>query len=90
MRAYGEIIHSLHDETMWEEVPGEPVQPPPLKRLSGRPRKCRRAAVEPALGVASLEDHAQSDVLIAKRLATTKELAKELLLEALEGVMEAQ
>ncbi|KAI8551007.1 hypothetical protein RHMOL_Rhmol06G0151400 [Rhododendron molle] len=36
-------------------------------------------------GVASLEDHAQSDVLIAKRLATTKALAKELLLEALKG-----
>lgn len=25
LRAYGEIIHPLHDETMWEEVPGEPV-----------------------------------------------------------------
>ncbi|KAG5544465.1 hypothetical protein RHGRI_017028 [Rhododendron griersonianum] len=36
---------------MWEEVPGEPVQPPPLKRLPGRPRKSRRrAADEPAPG----------------------------------------
>ncbi|KAG5536134.1 hypothetical protein RHGRI_023801 [Rhododendron griersonianum] len=25
LRAYGEIIHPLHDETMWEEVPGESV-----------------------------------------------------------------
>ncbi|KAF7136344.1 hypothetical protein RHSIM_Rhsim08G0130100 [Rhododendron simsii] len=46
LRAHGEIIHPLHDETMWEEVPGELVQPPPLKRLSSRPRKSRRRAAD--------------------------------------------
>ncbi|KAI8542829.1 hypothetical protein RHMOL_Rhmol08G0169900 [Rhododendron molle] len=51
LRAYGEIIHPLHDETMWEEVPGEPVQAPPLKRLPSRPRKSwRRVVDEPATG----------------------------------------
>ncbi|KAH7847186.1 hypothetical protein Vadar_023010 [Vaccinium darrowii] len=51
LRAYGEIIHPVHDETLWEEVAGEPVQPPRLKRLPGRPRKSRRReADEPVPG----------------------------------------
>ena len=39
--AYGEIIQPIHDESMWPEAPGDAVQPPPLRRMPGRPRKNR-------------------------------------------------
>ncbi|XP_028056708.1 GPI-anchored CFEM domain protein A-like isoform X2 [Camellia sinensis] len=36
---------------MWTLIPGDPLQPPPLKRLPGRPRTSRkRAAHEPPAG----------------------------------------
>lgn len=42
LRAYGGMIHPIPDQRLWEFVGGDIVQPPPLKRLSGRPRKNRR------------------------------------------------
>ncbi|KAH7865072.1 hypothetical protein Vadar_001871 [Vaccinium darrowii] len=51
LRAHGRMIHPILDHTMWITVPGDPLDPPPLKRLPGRPRKVRRrAANEPAAG----------------------------------------
>ncbi|KAH7856900.1 hypothetical protein Vadar_006704 [Vaccinium darrowii] len=48
LRAHGRMIHPILDPTMWTMVPGDPLEPPPLRRLSGRPRKNRkRAADEP-------------------------------------------
>ncbi|GMP56347.1 hypothetical protein CsSME_00020874 [Camellia sinensis var. sinensis] len=40
--AYGDIIHPIHDESMWDEVPEEALKPPILKRLPGRPPNSRR------------------------------------------------
>lgn len=39
---YGRIIHPIMDHTMWTQVPGDVLQPPPLRRQRGRPRKNRR------------------------------------------------
>ncbi|KAH7843618.1 hypothetical protein Vadar_018826 [Vaccinium darrowii] len=39
---YGRIIHPIMDHTMWTEVLGDVLQPPPLRRQMGRPRKNRR------------------------------------------------
>ncbi|KAH7838397.1 hypothetical protein Vadar_025863 [Vaccinium darrowii] len=44
LAAYGRIIHPIMDHTMWTEVHGDVLQPPPLKRQRGRPRKNRRRA----------------------------------------------
>ncbi|KAF7140647.1 hypothetical protein RHSIM_Rhsim06G0119600 [Rhododendron simsii] len=51
LRAHGSMIHPILDHSMWTIVPGDPLDSPPLRRLSGRPRKARkRAANEPAAG----------------------------------------
>ncbi|KAH7833122.1 hypothetical protein Vadar_003287 [Vaccinium darrowii] len=44
LAAYGSIIHPIMDHTMWTEVHGDVLQPPPLRRQRGRPRKNRRRA----------------------------------------------
>ncbi|KAG5565848.1 hypothetical protein RHGRI_001679 [Rhododendron griersonianum] len=51
LRAHGSMIHPILDHSMWTIVPGDPLDPPPLRRSSGRPRKAKkRAADEPAAG----------------------------------------
>ncbi|XP_028086309.1 uncharacterized protein LOC114287232 [Camellia sinensis] len=47
-KAYGEIIHPMHDESLWGPVLGDELKPPPLKRMPGRPRKSRRREVDEA------------------------------------------
>ncbi|CAL5407451.1 unnamed protein product [Camellia sinensis] len=47
-KAYGEIIHPMHDESLWGLVLGVELKPPPLKRMPGRPRKSRRREVDKA------------------------------------------
>ena len=39
LKVYGDMIHPIHDEQLWEHVDNEEVQPPHLKRLHGRLRK---------------------------------------------------
>ncbi|XP_028093387.1 uncharacterized protein LOC114293509 isoform X2 [Camellia sinensis] len=51
--AYGDIIHPIHDESMWDEVPEEALKPPILKRLPGRPPNSRRREVGEATPGAS-------------------------------------
>ncbi|GFY80943.1 hypothetical protein Acr_01g0007520 [Actinidia rufa] len=48
LKAYGDIIHPLQDQSMWDEVPGEPVQSPPLGRMPSRPKKIRRREADEA------------------------------------------
>ncbi|GFS38210.1 hypothetical protein Acr_00g0056250 [Actinidia rufa] len=36
-----DIIHPIHDESMWPEAPGDAVQPPPLRNMLGRLKKNR-------------------------------------------------
>ncbi|XP_028115334.1 uncharacterized protein LOC114313164 [Camellia sinensis] len=51
LRANGGMIHPILHHSMWTLIPGDPLQPPPLKRLPGRPRTSRkRAAHEPPAG----------------------------------------
>ncbi|KAG5561557.1 hypothetical protein RHGRI_004563 [Rhododendron griersonianum] len=51
LRAHGSMIHPILDHSMWTIVLGDPLDPPPLRRSSGRPRKARkRTADEPAIG----------------------------------------
>ncbi|KAG5565102.1 hypothetical protein RHGRI_001108 [Rhododendron griersonianum] len=51
LRAHGSMIHPILDHSMWTIIPGDPLDPPPLRRSAGRPRKARkRAADEPAAG----------------------------------------
>lgn len=51
LKAHGGIIHPVPDQTRWINVGGDTVEPPPLKRLPGRPRKSRRRDVdEPEAG----------------------------------------
>ncbi|XP_028070069.1 uncharacterized protein LOC114272544 [Camellia sinensis] len=47
-KAYGEIIHPMHDESLWGPVLGDELKPPLLKRMPGRPRKSRRRKVDGA------------------------------------------
>ncbi|XP_028102732.1 uncharacterized protein LOC114301971 [Camellia sinensis] len=47
-KAYGEIIHPIHDESLWGPVLGDELKPPPLKRMPGRPRKSRRREIDEA------------------------------------------
>ncbi|KAH7836526.1 hypothetical protein Vadar_002444 [Vaccinium darrowii] len=42
LRAYAGMIHPILDHSMWTMCPGDPLDPPPLKRMPGRPRKNRR------------------------------------------------
>ncbi|KAH7865138.1 hypothetical protein Vadar_002763 [Vaccinium darrowii] len=48
LKAHGGIIHPVSDQSRWEHVGGDIVEPPPLRRLPGRPRKCRRRDVDEA------------------------------------------
>ena len=48
LKAYGVIIHPLQDQSMWNEVPGEPVQSPPLRRMPNRPKKIWRREADEA------------------------------------------
>ncbi|KAF8394175.1 hypothetical protein HHK36_020382 [Tetracentron sinense] len=49
LRAHGGIIHPIFDENMWLLGNHEPIEPPPLRRLPGRPKKNRRRELdEPA------------------------------------------
>ena len=51
LRAHTNMIHPILDHTMWNLVPGEPLQPSPLRRKRGRPRiSRRRGADEPTAG----------------------------------------
>ncbi|KAL7263968.1 hypothetical protein ACSBR1_002006 [Camellia fascicularis] len=51
LKANGGIIHPILDHTMLTLILGDPLQPPPLKRLPTRPRNARkRAAHEPPTG----------------------------------------
>lgn len=47
-KAYKEIIHPMHDKSLWGPVLGDKLKPPPLKRMPGRPRKSRRREVDEA------------------------------------------
>ncbi|KAI8527005.1 hypothetical protein RHMOL_Rhmol12G0043000 [Rhododendron molle] len=79
LKAHGGIIHPVPDQTRWINVGGDTVEPPPLKRLPGRPRKSRRRNVdEPEAGTSSLEGHRQSSVQFVWSLVIIKGLAKEL------------
>ncbi|XP_059668502.1 uncharacterized protein LOC132313647 isoform X2 [Cornus florida] len=42
MKTYDNMIHPLHHETLWLEVPHAPLEPPILKRNLGRPKRVRR------------------------------------------------
>ncbi|XP_077222088.1 uncharacterized protein LOC143855924 [Tasmannia lanceolata] len=46
-RSYGELIHPMPSMEQWPQSDMEPVQPPPLRRPSGRPKKLRREVDEP-------------------------------------------
>ncbi|KAG5539399.1 hypothetical protein RHGRI_019818 [Rhododendron griersonianum] len=46
LKAHGGIIHPIPDQTRWINVGGDTVEPPPLRRLPGRPRKSRRRDVD--------------------------------------------
>ncbi|KAF8408008.1 hypothetical protein HHK36_007148 [Tetracentron sinense] len=46
LRAYGGIIHPISDESMWPVGNHEVVEPPPFRRLPGRPKKNRRRELD--------------------------------------------
>ncbi|KAF8406552.1 hypothetical protein HHK36_008640 [Tetracentron sinense] len=46
LRAHGGIIHPIFDENMWLPGNHEPVEPPSLRRLPGRPKKNRRRELD--------------------------------------------
>ncbi|KAA8538874.1 hypothetical protein F0562_025566 [Nyssa sinensis] len=51
--AHQNILHPINDPKMWKKdsVLGDPIQPPPLKRLPSRPRKNRRREPDEDVGV---------------------------------------
>lgn len=48
LRAHATMIHPIQDQRLWEPVEGDVLEPPPLRRLPGRPRKNRRREVDEA------------------------------------------
>ncbi|XP_059635966.1 myosin-1-like [Cornus florida] len=48
LRAYGKMIHPMHDKSDWPEVECNPVLRPPLRRPPGRPKKHRIREVDEA------------------------------------------
>ncbi|KAF7145405.1 hypothetical protein RHSIM_Rhsim04G0059700 [Rhododendron simsii] len=50
LKTHGGMIHPVRDQRMWEPIQGHQLDPPPLRRMPGRPRKNRRreADEEPA------------------------------------------
>lgn len=47
VQAYDMIVHPMLDESMWPAAMGDPLEPPPLRRLLGRsPTKKGRGAGE--------------------------------------------
>lgn len=48
LRAHAGMIHPIPDQRLWEPVEGDVLEPPPLRRLPGRPRKNRRREVDDA------------------------------------------
>ncbi|GFY97434.1 hypothetical protein Acr_11g0017400 [Actinidia rufa] len=66
-RAYGGIIHPIHDESLWDEVLGDLIQPPPFKRKNGRAL---------LLELMTLEGPALSSVVTVDILAITRGLVK--------------
>ncbi|KAF7150533.1 hypothetical protein RHSIM_Rhsim02G0213500 [Rhododendron simsii] len=42
LKTHGGMIHPVTDQRMWEPIQGHQLDPPPLRRMPGRPRKNRR------------------------------------------------
>ncbi|GFY97440.1 hypothetical protein Acr_11g0017460 [Actinidia rufa] len=53
--AYGGIIHPVQDVSLWDEVSGDPIQHPPLKRKKVRSRKSRKRMMSLILELVALE-----------------------------------
>ncbi|GFS43557.1 hypothetical protein Acr_00g0085760 [Actinidia rufa] len=83
LMAYGEIIHPIHDESMWPEAPGDAVQPPPLRRMPGRLRKNRVREDDEGAAATSIMRRSNTvrGVAFVKKLDTTKGHVREHQLE---------
>ena len=46
LQAYGGMIHPIPNQRLWEVADVDIVEPPPLRRLSGSPRKSIRRDVD--------------------------------------------
>ncbi|KAL7204472.1 hypothetical protein ACSBR2_017530 [Camellia fascicularis] len=74
LKANGGIIHPILDHTMWTLILGDPLQPPPLKRLLGRPRNARKRVVhEPPAGTSQIRGGASGSGTSARRGSGTSE-----------------
>lgn len=62
VRGNSGMIHPILDHTMWTTIEGDPLEPPPLRRLPGRPRKNRRRE----------EDEPPAGTSVVKRSHTLK------------------
>lgn len=58
LSTYGDIIHPIHDEILWDEVPGDVLQSQILKRLSSLQRLGGGKLVRLFLELVSLKGHA--------------------------------
>lgn len=75
VQAYDMIVHPMLDESMWPAAMGDPLEPPPLRRLLGRsPPKQEEGQVKVKMKVAVLfrESCKPFHVLTATNLSITK------------------
>ncbi|GMP54862.1 hypothetical protein CsSME_00019889 [Camellia sinensis var. sinensis] len=70
--AYGDIIHPIHDESMWDEFSEEALKPPVLKRLPGRPPNSRREAGEAGPGASDSRRSCTVKCAICKKIGHNK------------------